>query len=981
MSIGRTCPRHKELALLFPKSRDLQRATCDYFVAVVRLCKDIVLFSKQSLLSQLANTIAKPFEAKFSSYQSELQKLAAHVKDEVSLASKQIQVFEAQAQALERKAASSSRQLTAVFREQVNQDLAEARLWRRNLVNTRLLDTCSTFDHRRAWKQSRKLGTSTWIFNTEEYTTWQSKSESSFLSLTGKLGSGKTVLSACVVESLTLVEGSMAAYFYCRFDDSESLEARTIIGSLTRQILEYNQSTLKIDELRENPKLDLDDLANFLKLHWPQNHRNVFVVVDGLDECTPKESRIAVQWLKKFYLTRNRGALLKIFISSRREVLRQNGDTQAVQLSISMPKTNDEISDYIRLKLEESLLSGALVMQDPELILKISDALGQGAQGMFLWVAFQIQTICAQPSDHEILEALHNLPKDLPETFDRIIEKLFQHVIVPETVYRRMFDIISATFRPLTVAELREALCVEPGNIEWDPSRCVNDLQKVIDSCGGLLVVDEEHLTVHFAHHSISTYLASDAVTMTLDSPKRRLMVDMEAAKVLIALICLTYLSFSAFEQQVAKVDKSMSVVTTSPTKILEAGMPGSSLMTNLALALLRRTTRANNCMELNFDGLLKHRQHSTHNANLGVFKAYVDSHWSRHCFTALRLDSDAICHLKAYNSATSLFLRSICRTKEFDLLTLSAPWLDKDLHAVSVLLNIAYNPKYIIPWTTNTILGRVSSETLREYDVEIESLIPLKRAFESQPAPTRVVANPRPWSLISFAAALGQLPVLKSLTRDAPSYILNDTTIWESVSRDYVRAFREATCRGDRDVIFELVKGAMIIFRNSYVRATDEWNNDMMYYGLTIGDQEICIWLAYSSLHFDLREGSYRDGPLGAIPLPERIKMLRALRASSGLAWMEDYVQNVHINISADLRSKPEPLDGISRRIDIHRTIASRTDPRHRSRLSGPFNPLTFNPLGFQGSLVTGYDEQAYGLESEASKLLWRKILMQLLT
>ena len=42
----------------------------------------------------------------------------------------------------------------------------------------------------------------------------------------------------------------------------------------------------------------------------------------------------------------------------------------------------------------------------------------------FLWVAFQIETLCDQKTDEDILLALESLPKDLPETFDRILAQL-----------------------------------------------------------------------------------------------------------------------------------------------------------------------------------------------------------------------------------------------------------------------------------------------------------------------------------------------------------------------------------------------------------------------------------------------------------------------------------------------------------------------------------------------------------------------------
>ena len=74
------------------------------------------------------------------------------------------------------------------------------------------------------------------------------------------------------------------------------------------------------------------------------------------------------------------------------------------------------------------------------------DAIVKGSQGMlgsadqshttqdwdlliidrFLWVAFQLDSICSQETDESIINTLQSLPKDFPETFDRILRTLEQ---------------------------------------------------------------------------------------------------------------------------------------------------------------------------------------------------------------------------------------------------------------------------------------------------------------------------------------------------------------------------------------------------------------------------------------------------------------------------------------------------------------------------------------------------------------------------
>ena len=62
MRIGRTCPRYQDFGLLYPESKRLQSALCEYFVVIVHLCKRTVLFLKKPFWSQLSFSIVKPFE-------------------------------------------------------------------------------------------------------------------------------------------------------------------------------------------------------------------------------------------------------------------------------------------------------------------------------------------------------------------------------------------------------------------------------------------------------------------------------------------------------------------------------------------------------------------------------------------------------------------------------------------------------------------------------------------------------------------------------------------------------------------------------------------------------------------------------------------------------------------------------------------------------------------------------------------------------
>ncbi|KAL9122299.1 MAG: hypothetical protein Q9187_001147 [Circinaria calcarea] len=130
MNIGSTCPRFTQFGLLYPSSIGLQRALCDYYAIIIQLCKRSIEFSRKPGLSQFATTFLSPFEAQFGKFIKDLESFGQVVRDEISLASKQVQREEARLQVIERGEASMFRSLGTKFRDRASQERKEAREWR-----------------------------------------------------------------------------------------------------------------------------------------------------------------------------------------------------------------------------------------------------------------------------------------------------------------------------------------------------------------------------------------------------------------------------------------------------------------------------------------------------------------------------------------------------------------------------------------------------------------------------------------------------------------------------------------------------------------------------------------------------------------------------------------------------------------------------------------------------------------------------------
>ncbi|KAH9205014.1 hypothetical protein DL95DRAFT_318379 [Leptodontidium sp. 2 PMI_412] len=564
MTVGRSAPRYQMMALLYPLSKNLQSSLSEYFIVVVRLCHQLLKFTQKSILGQLISSLS---DLDTKTYQSELDLWASSVKEEVNLLI---------GQKIEEEARENSR-----FGALSNKFSETASHHRKLKTKLRLLESCSTYDYEITWKQTRKVGNATLFSRTTQYQDWRGRPDSCTLVCTGKLGSGKSVLLANVVDNLNLYvqdKNIAVAYFFCRHDILESLKARTVIGSLARQLLrpipDLSVAAGFLDET--TLALDFEELLSLLQRALPPNFKAYFIL-DGVDECNDVERQSLIRQARKLQET----FALLLCVSTRLEVDNALG-LRLKQFTapsvISIPDDNPDIENFIGAELESCLQSGKLTIGDPALILEIQNALLEGAQGMFLWVALQIESLCAEKTDEAICQALADLPKDLSETFSRILRKSED---LGKPYQRRILELVTVAHRPLTTEELREALSVVPGDTTWNPARLLNELYSTLTCCGSLITVDEEELTIRLVHHSVKQFLLSgskdsNGMPFTIDSAHKR-----------IADIIITYLNYGVFDTQLSTMVVPQIMTASAPSRIIRSTLDSSGNARSLALKLL----------------------------------------------------------------------------------------------------------------------------------------------------------------------------------------------------------------------------------------------------------------------------------------------------------------------------------------------------------------------------------------------------------
>ncbi|KAM7190710.1 hypothetical protein V8F20_009615 [Naviculisporaceae sp. PSN 640] len=600
MVAGRSAPRYQKMALVYPKSRILQSHLSEYFIVVVQLCHHMFKIAKRTVIGQLVSSLS---DQELKDHENSLIRWSAAIKEETDLL-------------LSENIDDQGTRVKILLK------MSESEAYRRKFkIHCHILDSCSIYDYETTWKEIRKAGNTALLSSITEYATWKNNVLSSTLLWRGKLGAGKSVLLANVVDDLNLhasISQTPVAYFFCRHDDIESLKARTVIGSLARQLLRSLPLLTTHTTIDETvPYLNCDHILTALRKTLPSSFRAYFVL-DGLDECDEKE-RLAI--------LENVRALQQMFVFLACLSFRVDASSTQWWLPsmvinpemVSIPDENPDIACFISSELESNIRSGKLKVGDPAIVLEIEDALLQGSQGMFLWVALQIESLCLSKTDHAIREALADLPKDLPETFARIIQRSGES---GKDYQVRIFNLLLAAFRPLTVEELREALSVVPGNTTWNPAHSLNDMYSVLACCGGLISINEETLTVKLIHHSVKQFLLGEA---RLSQAR---LFTLDRARHTMREIIITYLNYCVFDTSLSKTVMPEINAEASPSKIVKSINTISSVQA-LALKYLQSRKQPGYNMGRILAGAAPRRE-PDHKTQFH-FHSYATSYWLDH--------------------------------------------------------------------------------------------------------------------------------------------------------------------------------------------------------------------------------------------------------------------------------------------------------------------------------------------------------------
>ncbi|KAL8738317.1 MAG: hypothetical protein Q9181_000860 [Wetmoreana brouardii] len=463
----------------------------------------------------------KPVKREFESTISRLEKAVDDVMDEADLA--------------EKEAASLARtNATAQARFEEHRTLFE---W------LDPVDPCVNYQKAVSVHETH---TGRWFLSSPEFETWFS-AKNGVLWLHAKPGAGKTIMASTVITYLcdrALGTDTTVLYYFCDYKNPKTQHPKKAIETLLASLCRKNDQTLAFmaDLCKRHREVgsscSVDELLRaFLKCLAMIGR--TYVVIDALDECNDRHDLI------KLLLDVVRSAPRSCLLMTSREIFDiQESMQRFPNIGLRASDMALDIEAYVSGELRRLLDDRKLKIRDLSLVDKIQTTLISKADGMFQWVKCQFDMLCSCISDRRIYDTLQSVPKGLDETYIRILARIRQESSGDIYTIKRMFFWLVHSLRPLTIAELAEAITLHPGQEAMDFSAVATEPVDLLQFSGGLITTMEDGETVGLAHFSIKEFFLSHRIQESSVSEfyagDTELQIDMTKT-------CLNYLMMSDF--------------------------------------------------------------------------------------------------------------------------------------------------------------------------------------------------------------------------------------------------------------------------------------------------------------------------------------------------------------------------------------------------------------------------------------------------
>jgi len=201
----------------------------------------------------------------------------------------------------------------------------------------------------------------------------------------GDPGTGKTILTAYIIEHLRHLKESLLLQFFCndKSVDPDKTEVTAVIRSLLYQSWIRHRDTSLSTEYENAVRnsghdhaISLDKMTELMVqvLKHPKSHPS-YIIIDAVDECTETQALIGI--LRSFSITKT-----KILVSSRPRQFEYLRGPRDREIHIDQDRTDDDVRLFTKTTLNDALYNGIIRIKDKALKELVADSLIDKAKGM-----------------------------------------------------------------------------------------------------------------------------------------------------------------------------------------------------------------------------------------------------------------------------------------------------------------------------------------------------------------------------------------------------------------------------------------------------------------------------------------------------------------------------------------------------------------------------------------------------------------------
>ncbi|KAH9204408.1 hypothetical protein DL95DRAFT_529272 [Leptodontidium sp. 2 PMI_412] len=366
--------------------------------------------------------------------------------------------------------------------------------------------------HDRA-RDGRLAETGQWLLNDGAFRQWDNTALPPVLWLHGIPGAGKTKLASLVVDYFSKsIEPSVNAliYFYCVRDtaEPERAEPGQILRCLARQLAYHQPSSTVRTEAVERYEaftvggtqardLGIDDTLNLIT-ELATDLASLTVVMDALDECNDIPALLG-----HLGTIMGRNERFRLFLTGRDDKAMFEWLKTVPHQEIQIGQNSGDINSFVQSEVAKNpkliqLFSGNV---SPDLKEKVIQILTEGAQGMFRWVALQLQRITDPGinTEGDVLNTLSEPLEGLAAVYGKIYEQISHSGSESKALAERALKLLTCSLQPLSTTSFLTAIFL--------PKEPSLDAGALATLCCNLVVEDKELGIFRFPHQSVREYL------------------------------------------------------------------------------------------------------------------------------------------------------------------------------------------------------------------------------------------------------------------------------------------------------------------------------------------------------------------------------------------------------------------------------------------------------------------------------------------